>query len=78
MPASMASWRPWRPRSTCAGSFVRGDKAALVGFGNFEALLAKPRTGHIPRTGEKVDIGENRRPKFTAGRTPRAAVAGES
>jgi len=62
---------------TVQDAVVRGDKVTLVGFGIFEAHLAKPRTGHNPRTGEKVKIDEKRRPKFTAGRTFRAAVAGE-
>ena len=41
---------------TVQDAVVRGDKVTLVGFGIFEAHLAKPRTGHNPRTGEKVEI----------------------
>lgn len=63
---------------TVQDAVVRGDKVTLVGFGLFEAHLAKPRTGHNPRTGQKVEIGAKRRPKFTAGRTFRAAVAGDA
>jgi DNA-binding protein HU-beta len=62
---------------TVQDAVVRGDKVRLAGFGIFEARLGKPRAGHNPHTSETVEIGEKRRPKFTAGRTFRAAVAGE-
>ncbi|MCW5236233.1 HU family DNA-binding protein [Verminephrobacter eiseniae] len=48
---------------------VRGDEVTLVGFGYFETVLAKLRTGHNPRTGERADIGEKRRSKFTVARS---------
>ena len=42
---------------------VRGDEVTLAGFGYFETVLAKPRTG------ESADIGEKRRSKFTVARS---------
>lgn len=54
---------------------VEGEKVMLVGFGNFEAANTKARTGHNPYTKSKIKIEAKRRPKFTAGRRFKAAVA---
>lgn len=54
---------------------VEGDKVTLSGFGIFEAINTKARTGHNPRTKEKIKIDAKRRPKFTAGRDFKASVA---
>jgi DNA-binding protein HU-beta len=57
-------------------SVVNGEKVTLVGFGIFEAVDTKARVGHNPTTGDKIQIAATRRPKFTAGRSFRAAVRG--
>ncbi|MCW5229945.1 HU family DNA-binding protein [Verminephrobacter eiseniae] len=54
---------------TFLGAVVHGDKVTLVGFGILEAILAKPRTGRHPRTGQKVDIGE-KCPRSSPHRSP--------
>ncbi|MCW5283496.1 hypothetical protein D8B29_02435 [Verminephrobacter eiseniae] len=62
--------RPAR-RGACGvqSAVVHGDKVTLVGFGILEAILAKPRTGRHPRTGQKVDIGE-KCPRSSPHRSP--------
>lgn len=62
--------------TTVQNAVVEGDKVTLVGFGVFEAQNTKARTGHNPRTKAKVKIEAKRRPKFTAGRAFKTAVAG--
>lgn len=43
----------------------KGDRITLVGFGTFQAVKRKARTGRNPRTGESIKIPAAKVPKFT-------------
>ncbi len=49
-------------------SLRSGDMVTLVGFGSFYVGKRTARAGRNPRTGETIDIGEARVPKFRAGK----------
>ena len=51
-----------------------GEKVTLVGFGTFEARERAARMGHNPQTGEQIEIGACRVPKFKAGKALKDAV----
>ena len=51
-----------------------GDKVPLVGFGTFEVRTRAARTGHNPRTGETVEIGEKKIPSFKPGKALKDAL----
>ena len=46
----------------------KGDDVKLVGFGTFSRTSRKSRTGHNPKTGDKLVIPAARVPKFKAGK----------
>ena len=54
-----------------------GDSVSLIGFGSFKASARAAREGKNPKTGEKLSIAATTVPKFTAGATFKAAVAGK-
>jgi DNA-binding protein HU-beta len=56
---------------------AKGDDVALIGFGTFKAVKRAARTGKNPRTGEALKIAATTLPKFAAGATFKAAVAGK-
>ena len=56
---------------------AKGDDVALVGFGTFKAAKRAARTGRNPQTGKELKIAATTVPKFTAGATFKAAVAGK-
>ena len=56
---------------------AKGDDVALIGFGTFKAVKRAARTGKNPRTGEALKIAATTLPKFSAGATFKAAVAGK-
>jgi len=47
---------------------AKGEKVSLVGFGSFDVVQRKARTGRNPATGEKIQIKARKVPKFTAGK----------
>mgnify|MGYP002380384709 FL=1 len=49
----------------------------LVGFGSFKASARAAREGKNPKTGDKIQIPETVVPKFAAGATFKARVAGK-
>ncbi|MCR5226181.1 MAG: HU family DNA-binding protein [Eubacterium sp.] len=59
---------------TVEGALKKGDKVQLVGFGTFEVKKTAARTGHNPRTGEKLKIKASKAPKFKAGKAFKDAV----
>ena len=59
---------------TVTGALKKGDKVQLVGFGTFEVKKQAARTGHNPRTGEKLKIKASKAPKFKAGKAFKDAV----
>ena len=52
----------------------KDQKVQLVGFGTFEVSSRAARTGKNPQTGKEIEIPASKAPKFTAGKTLKAAV----
>jgi DNA-binding protein HU-beta len=48
---------------------AQGGSVRLVGFGNFDRVATKARTGRNPATGEPVEIPAGHRPRFRPGKT---------
>ncbi len=59
------------------GTVAKGDAVTLVGFGTFKSAKRAARTGKNPKTGEALKIAATTVPKFTAGATFKATVAGK-
>lgn len=57
-------------------TLVDGDKVAITGFGTFEVVERAARTGRNPKTGESIEIGASKSPKFKAGKALKDAVKG--
>ena len=55
-------------------AMAKGDKVALIGFGNFEVRDRAARTGKNPQTGEEVKIAACKDPAFKAGKALKEAV----
>lgn len=55
----------------------KGDTVSLIGFGTFKSSKRAARTGKNPQTGAALKIPATTVPKFTAGATFKAAVAGK-
>lgn len=53
----------------------RGDNVTLVGFGTFSVKHRNARTGHNPRTGERIQIAASKVPSFKAGKALKDAVS---
>ena len=60
---------------TVEKALKKGDKVQLVGFGTFEVKKTAARTGHNPRTGEKLKIKASKTPKFKAGKAFKDALS---
>ncbi len=56
---------------------AKGDTVTLVGFGTFKSSKRAARTGRNPQTGAALKIAATTLPRFTAGATFKAAVAGK-
>ena len=56
---------------------AKGDTVTLVGFGTFKSSKRAARTGRNPQTGKEIKIAASTVPRFTAGATFKAAVAGK-
>ncbi|MDO9602199.1 MAG: HU family DNA-binding protein [Rhodocyclaceae bacterium] len=56
---------------------AKGDAVTLIGFGSFKPAKRAARTGKNPKTGEPLKIAATTVPKFTAGASFKAAVAGK-
>jgi DNA-binding protein HU-beta len=70
-----------RALSAMIGAIVKtvskGDTVALIGFGTFKSAKRAARTGKNPKTGAAIKIAATTVPKFSAGATFKAAVAGK-
>jgi len=53
-----------------------GERVTLTGFGTFERVERPARIGRNPRTGTAIEIPAAAAPRFRAGSSLRAAVAG--
>jgi DNA-binding protein HU-beta len=56
---------------------TKGDTVTLVGFGTFKSSKRAARIGRNPQTGKELKIAASTVPRFTAGATFKAAVAGK-
>lgn len=56
---------------------AKGEQVTLVGFGTFKSAKRAARTGKNPKTGEPLKIAATTVPKFSAGASFKAAVAGK-
>ena len=59
---------------TITETLSKGEEVAISGFGNFLVKRRTARAGVNPRTGQKIQIGETKTPKFRAGKGLKAAV----
>ena len=62
---------------TIVETVAQGEPVTLVGFGSFKASERASREGKNPKTGEKIHIPATTVPKFSAGATFKARVAGK-
>lgn len=60
--------------SVITDSLARGEKVTLVGFGTFQVVRKKARTGRNPQTGQTIQIPAKRVPKFRPGKDLRESV----
>jgi len=56
---------------------AKGDTVVLTGFGTFSSSKRAARVGRNPQTGKELKIAATTVPKFKAGATFKAAVAGK-
>ena len=55
-------------------TMANGEKVKIMGFGSFEAFLAKERKGHNPYTNKTITIPTHRSVKFKAGKHLRSCI----
>lgn len=60
--------------SVITDSLTRQEKVTLVGFGTFQVVGRKARTGRNPQTGETLQIPAKKAPKFNPGKELRERV----
>ena len=63
--------------NTVVKTVSKGDTVALIGFGTFKSSKRAARVGRNPATGKELKIAATTVPRFTAGATFKAAVAGK-
>ncbi len=56
---------------------AKSDSVTLVGFGTFKSSKRAARLGRNPQTGKELKIAATTVPRFSAGATFKAAVAGK-
>ena len=56
------------------GALKNDDTVSLVGFGTFSVAARAARTARNPRTGEPIEVGPSKAPKFKAGKALKDAV----
>jgi DNA-binding protein HU-beta len=56
------------------GTLSRGGEVNITGFGKFSVAHRGARQGRNPATGETIQIGPSKSPKFSAGAKFKAAV----
>jgi len=60
--------------SGISGALAGGDSVSIVGFGTFSVAQRAARTARNPRTGEAIEVGPSKAPKFKAGKALKDAV----
>lgn len=63
--------------SAIVDALAAGDKVQLSGFGSFESRVRAARTGHDPRTGEKIVIPQATVPVFKPSKNLKDKVEGK-
>ncbi len=53
---------------------AKGEKVVLSGFGTFEVRTRVARSGRNPRTGEEINVPEQKTPAFKVGKLLKDAV----
>ena len=61
---------------TISETLTKGEKIALLGFGNFEISERAARDGRNPATGETIKIAASKAVKFKAGKALKDSVNG--
>ncbi len=61
---------------TISKTLTKGEKIALLGFGNFEISERAARDGRNPQTGETIKIAASKAVKFKAGKALKESVNG--
>jgi len=59
---------------TIAAGLKKNEKVTLIGFGTFDVVKRKARTGRNPATGEKMKIKASNSPRFKAGKALKDTV----
>lgn len=62
--------------ATVEDALRRGSEVTISGFGKFHVGERGAREGVNPRTGERIQIGASRTPRFSAGSGLKSAVKG--
>ncbi|TLS69100.1 HU family DNA-binding protein [Mariprofundus erugo] len=57
-----------------SGALANGNTVSLVGFGTFSVAERAARTARNPRTGDAIEVGASKAPKFKAGKALKDAV----
>jgi len=60
--------------SAITDSLAREERTTLFGFGTFQVMRRKARTGVNPQTRETINIPAKKVPKFRAGKSLEEAV----
>ena len=63
-----------RATSVITEALARGEKVTLVGFGTFRVMNKEARTGRNPRTGQAIQIGAKKVPRFRPGKGLREVI----
>lgn len=63
--------------SAIVDALAAGDKVQMSGFGSFEPRVRAARTGHDPRTGEKIVIPQAVVPVFKPSKNLKDKVEGK-
>ncbi len=53
---------------------AKGEKVVLSGFGTFEVRTRVARSGRNPRTGEEINVPQQKTPAFKVGKLLKDAV----
>ena len=61
--------------SAITDSLAREEKVTLVGFGTFQIMGRKARTGRNPQTGEEMQIPAKKVPKFKPAITQKLRIS---
>lgn len=55
-------------------SLIKGEKISLSGFGTFDVVERASRTARNPKTGESIEVGASKSPKFKPAKALKESV----